>query len=36
LPWVHGSVDAGSMDALRQAEAEFIAAVTPANVNGGH
>ncbi len=31
LPWVHGSVDAASMAALRAAEADFIRSVAPPN-----
>jgi acetyl esterase/lipase len=34
--WVHGGVDGASMAALRDAEADLIRSVAPANVNGGH
>jgi alpha-beta hydrolase superfamily lysophospholipase len=36
VPWVHGGVSVLSMAALREAEADFIRAVAPPNVNGLH
>lgn len=36
LGWVHGGVSAGSLAALQRAEAAFIRAVAPPNVNGLH